>query len=282
MSEALDLNLVGQDLPETTSHYSPHDCALYALSVGAQDLRYTWEEHPQFAPLPSMAVLAPTSLVFDGLRSLRANFQTLVHGAQSITLHRPLPPEAVLRTRGRITQLLDKGKSAVALFETQTYEQGVPEATGPLFSTRWSIFMRGQGGFGGARGEAEALPERTSEAPIAQIAAPTRPDQALLYRLNGDTNPLHVDPQLAERAGFKAPILHGLCTYGFAVDAALKALAEGDGAQLERFSARFANVVYPGETLTTTLWPCAAPKTYALEVQADGRTVLDQGVLVLR
>lgn len=286
MSLPLKLDRVGQPLPVTRHTLTPRDCALYALGVGSSALVHVWEAHPDFAAVPAMAVLPATKLVMDGLVAIDADYRTLVHGAQRITLHRPLPTQGELLTHGRIAEIQDKGKGAVVLFETETFEVAAGSDTpeGPaLFSTRWSIFCRTQGGFGGSRGEKEVLPEALPEAaPIAEITEATRPEQALLYRLNGDTNPLHVDPELAAKVGFKAPILHGLCTYGYAVRAAVNAAAMGDGRRLAAFSARFADVVYPGETLTTTVRPTADALTFVLEVRADGRVVLDQGVVTLR
>jgi acyl dehydratase len=285
MSQALKLDRVGQPLPETRFTLSPRDCALYALGVGSSALPQVWEAHPAFAAVPAMAVLPATKLVMDGLVAIDADYRTLVHGAQRITLHRPLPTSGHLLTRGRIVEIQDKGKGAVVLFETETYQvEADGEPTGDaLFSTRWSIFCRTQGGFGGSRGEKETLPEALPDAPpVAEITEATRPDQALLYRLNGDTNPLHVDPDLAAKVGFKAPILHGLCTYGYAVRAAVDAVAGGDGSRLAGFSARFADVVYPGEVLTTTVRATADALIFVLDVRADGRNVLDQGVVTLR
>lgn len=281
----LKLDLIGQPLPETLFEITPRDCALYALGVGSNALTQVWEAHPAFAAVPAMAVLPATKLVMDGLVTIDADYRTLVHGAQQIALHRPLPTAARLLTRGRIAEIQDKGKGAVVVFETDTFEAepGVEPTQSALFSTRWSIFCRTQGGFGGARGQKETLPEALADAPpVAEITESTRPDQALLYRLNGDTNPLHVDPELAAKVGFKAPILHGLCTYGYAVRAAVNAVADGDGSRLAAFSARFADVVYPGETLSTTVRRTADPLTFVLDVRADGRVVLDQGVVTLR
>ena len=298
----LKLHLTGQPLPETRFTYDWKDCALYALGVGATAggvdaaaLRLTWEADPAFAVVPSFAVLPATQMVMDGLRAIDADFRTLVHGAQHLELHRPLPrpvPHAVtLRTAGRIAEIQDKGKGAVVVFETETFEVGAEHpagaregaAEGPLFTTRWSIFCRTQGGFGGPRGEKATLPEALADAaPVAVVVEPTGADQALLYRLSGDHNPLHVDPALATRVGFARPILHGLCTYGYAVRAAVAAVAGGDGGRLAAFGARFADVVYPGEVLSTTVRPTAAADTFVLEVRAGDRVVLDQGVARVR
>ncbi|MCA9544445.1 MAG: MaoC family dehydratase N-terminal domain-containing protein, partial [Myxococcales bacterium] len=146
----LDLSLVGKPLPETTFTYDWQRTALYALGVGAGtgDLPYLFEKHPAFAVVPSFAVVPTTDMVMDGLRAANADFRKLVHGAQTITLHAPVPAEGTLTTTGRITEIQDKGKGAVVLFDTATHA-----ADGALlFETTWSIFCRGQGGFGGERG----------------------------------------------------------------------------------------------------------------------------------
>ncbi len=278
---ALLLTLVGQPLPETTFTYDWQRTALYALGVGAgtNDLPWLFEKHPAYAVLPSFAVVPTTDMVMDGLRAAGADFRKLVHGAQTITLHAPLPAAGTLTTRGQITEIQDKGKGAVVIFKTQT----VDPDDALLFETTWSIFCRGQGGFGGERGAApEQHPATEGSVPLVKVTVPTRPDQALLYRLSGDFNPLHVDPALATQVGFDGPILHGLCTYGFAVREVITHLCDGDASRLCAFAARFSNVVYPGDALTLVAHPTADPAVVALEVSVGDRVVLDQAWARLR
>lgn len=268
----LDLDPIGKPRPASTFEYDWRACATYALGVGASDLRWLWEDHPAFAALPSFAVIPTTALVFDALRAVRADFTRLVHGAQRLRLHRPLPTAGRLRTEGVVSAVHDKGKGAVVLVDTVSRD-----ADGPVFEARWSIFCRGQGGFGGERGVSRTPPDAVGE-PVLDVALPTRPEQALIYRLSGDLNPLHVDPALAAKAGFDRPILHGLCTYGFAARALVEGCCGGDPARLRALEARFSGVVFPGETLRVVATRSAAPGALRFEVRVGERVVLDHGV----
>ncbi len=269
----LDLNLVGEPRPAVVFDYDWRDCATYALGVGAgaDDLHLLWERHPAFAALPSFAVVPTTRLVFDALEAVGADFRRLVHGAQRIRMHRPLPTAGRLHTDGGIAAIHDKGKGAVVIIDTVT-----EDAEGPVFETRWSIFCRGQGGFGGARGSAAPLPEPV-EGPVLDVGLPTRPEQALLYRLSGDVNPLHVDPALAKKAGFERPILHGLCTFGFATRALIAGLAEGAPDRLKAIGARFSGVVLPGDALRVQAWRTGVVGTLRFEAHVGERRVLSHG-----
>jgi acyl dehydratase len=277
---ALDLSLVGQPLPETTHSYDWKDCVLYALGVGmgTDDLDYVWEAHPDFKVLPSFAVVPTLAPCFTALAAAGADLRTVVHGAQTIKLHAPLPKAATLRTAARISEIQDKGKGAVVIFDTETFDGDTL-----LFETSWSVFCRGQGGFGGERGARVALPKALEgAAPLAEITVQSRADQALLYRLSGDTNPLHINPDLATKVGFEAPILHGLCTYGFAVREAVAQLMGGDPSRLQRFSARFSQVVYPGDALVLKYLPTDATGVVVFEAWVGERKVLDSGVIEFR
>lgn len=277
----LNLDVVGQTLEAPVFEYDWKACATYALGIGAgpEALAYTWERHPDFRVYPSFAVVPTQPIVMDALTRVNADYQRLVHGAQRITLHRAIPTKGVLRSTGRITEVQDKGKGAVVLIATETTD-GAGE---PVFDTEWTIFCRGQGGFGGPRGANPELPEAAAGAePTFSVEMATTPVQALLYRLNGDLNPLHVDPALATKVGFERPILHGLCTYGFAVRAVVEQLCGGDSTRLRAFSARFSAAVYPGDTLTVRAVPATTAGTWLLEVNVGERTVLSHGVVELR
>lgn len=273
----LNLETVGEPF-EAAFTFDWSTVATYALGVGAgpDALHLTWEKHPKFATLPGFAVVPVTASVMRALVAIGADFDRLVHGAQGVVLHRAIPTSGELVTVARVTEVLDKGKGAVVVVETQTHQKGEPS---PLFDTRWSIFCRGQGGFGGSRGTRPVLPEPTSEQPQATMTAQTRPDQALIYRLSGDTNPLHVDPAQAAKAGFPRPILHGLCTYGFAIRAAIDAVGGGDPAALRAFSARFSGVVLPGDALTFRVFETAEPHLFRLDAAVGDRAVLSHGVV---
>lgn len=262
--------------------YDWSQCATYALGVGAgsDDLAYTWEGAPTFKVIPSFAVCPTLPIVSEALRDVGADLRTLVHGAQRITVHAAIASEGALHSRGRISAIYDKGKGAVVIVDTETTTaQGTP-----LFDTRWSIFCRGQGDFGGPRGERHVLPEAIADAaPLLDVTRQTRDDQALLYRLNGDLNPLHVDPATAERAGFRAPILHGLCTYGIATHTIVSQLCGDVPERLRSIQARFSSEVYPGDALRVTVLPTAQTRAdlavHRFTVAVGERVVLTDGVV---
>jgi acyl dehydratase len=253
---------IGAELPPIPVSWSFSDVLLYHLALGAgsnagdqldsKALRYTLENDLQV--LPTFAVIAPTLHETDApsldLPGCDINLAQVVHGAQEVHLHGPLPTNAEgLTLTRRISDVWDKGKAAVIWQEHEARD-----ASGNLvYSTRSSIFVKGEGGFGGSRGNAEpvVLPDRE---PDAVTTYTTTPQQALLYRLCGDRNPLHADPAFAELAGFPAPILHGLCTYGITARLVVDALLDGDVNRVRSFAARFAGVVFPGETIKVAAW----------------------------
>ena len=249
---------VGAELPEVTFSWTASDVALYHLAVGAardpldaDGLRYVDDAAPKV--LPTFATVAATfhatqapTVSFPGID---IDLAKVVHGSQQITAHRPLPPEGKATTHKRIVEVQDKGSAAVVISEGIT----VDETGEPLWTERSSIFAKGEGGFGGERGASSkvAYPDR---APDAILQVPTLPNQALLYRLCGDRNPLHSDPAFAAAAGFPRPILHGLCTYGSVCRAVVDGLLGGEVVAVADFSATFAGVVFPGETLDVAVW----------------------------
>ena len=272
----LDLSVVGQAFEPPSFEYDWQTCATYALGVGESALDYTWEGVESLKVVPSFAVVPTMPIVHKALHKIRADYQTLVHGAQTITLHSPIPPKGRLRNVGRVSEVQDKGKGAVVIIDTETFDA----AGTPLFDTSWSIFCRGQGGFGGERGQSVPLPDPMADSPLViDDDLHTLESQALLYRLSGDLNPLHVDPALATKVGFKAPILHGLCTYGFATCAVVRALCDGDPSRLKSFTARFSREVYPGDTLHVQALPSSQEGGYRLEVTVGERTVLSNGYI---
>ncbi|KNB52895.1 MaoC/PaaZ C-terminal domain-containing protein [Streptomyces caatingaensis] len=233
------------------------DVLLYHLGVGAgvpatdpAELRYVLED--RLHVLPSFATVAGGGMIAAGWTDtpgIEVDLAAVLHGGQSLTLHRPIPvrAEGVTQT-SRIAALHDKGKAAVVVLRTD-----VADADGPLWSGESRMFVRGEGGFGGERGASErpAPPDRE---PDVTVERPVREDQALLYRLSGDWNPLHADPEFAARAGFERPILHGLCTYGMALKAVVDTLLDGDPTRVRSYTTRFSGVVLPGETLRVRMW----------------------------
>lgn len=249
---------LGAELPVQEFTWTSSDVQLYHLGVGAGtrptdagELRYLRDDASQV--LPTFATVAANfhateapKVSFPGIDIDLAN---VVHGSQEVTVHRPIPANGSGTTRTRISELWDKGKAAVIVQEGET----VDADGNPLWTTRSSIFARGEGGFGGERGPSDKL-ELPDREPDAVIDAPVLPQQALLYRLCGDRNPLHSDPDFAIAAGFPAPILHGLCSYGIVAKTVVDAMLDGDTTRVAGFKARFAGVVFPGETLRVRVW----------------------------
>lgn len=274
---SLNLDVVGRTIEAPDFNYDWQAVATYALGIGAgpEALDYVWEGAEPMKVVPSFAVVPTMPIVMKALRDVGADFRKLVHGEQTILLHRPIAHEGTLHTTGRISNVWDKGKGAVVIIETETRDD-----RGPLFDTTWSIFCRGQGDFGGERGPTPNMPAPIADAvPALAVTAQTAPNQALVYRLSGDLNPLHVDPGLASNVGFEGPILHGLCTYGFATRAVVDVLCDGDPARLKRFQARFSDVVYPGDALQISALPSEEPGEYLLSVRVGDRTVLSHGIV---
>ena len=242
---------------KTRASWDEDDVILYHLGIGAgagkpvdpKELEYTYERNLKV--LPSFAVVP----VFSALGHLGAipgvsiNFALVLHGEQDVEIHRPIPPAAKIETTGRVAGLYDKGKAALIVLEVASSLEGGE----PLFTNRFSIFARGEGGFGGDSGPKPGN-EAPSRAPDAVVESSTVSHQALLYRLSGDKNPLHADPDFAKMGGFDTPILHGLCSYGIVCKAVVDRLLEGAVDRVARYQARFAGVVFPGETIVTSMW----------------------------
>jgi acyl dehydratase len=273
---------VGAPWSEATFSWTPSDVLLYHLALGAGadplsplELRYATEPDLQVLPTfgviaPSLRRTAPPAVSFPGIE---VDLAKVLHGQQEITVHRPLPVEATVTARTGITDVYDKGRAAVIVQESTVADS----AGDPLYTTRSTIFVRGEGGFGGSRGPSTTveLPDRD---PDFVVDTPTLPQQALLYRLCGDRNPLHSDPAFAAAAGFHRPILHGLCTYGIVCKAVVDGVLNGDVSQVAGFATKFAGVVYPGETLRTQVWQ--EDKRLLITTTAD-RPVLADTVLTL-
>jgi acyl dehydratase len=286
----IDPNAVGTQTGPKDSAWTDRDTLLYALGVGAglDELAFTTENSHGITQqvLPTYGVIACSQ--FQTLTKVgEVNWGKLVHGAQSVRLHRPLDPAGTLAVTGEVLDIQDKGEGRNAVITIGA--TGTDPASGDtVVETTSTVVIRGSGGFGGKPGSSPARPEFPDREPDVRTAETTRPDQALLYRLSGDRNPLHSDPWFAtEKAGFPRPILHGLCTYGYAGRALLHGLCDGDPARFAAMSARFTAPVLPGETLTTSMWRTgdgtAVFRTEAAGPDgADSRVVLDDGQLELR
>ncbi len=274
---------IGADLGSQPFSWSETDVLLYHLGIGATDLSYTLEG-PGLQVLPSFGVVAPTFHATDppplDLPGCDINLAQVVHGAQSIAVNGPLPTSGSATVRTRISEIWDKGKAAVI------WQEGVATApTGEeLWTTRSSMFVKGEGGWGGDRGQSQAV-EVPDRAPDTDTTYDVSPQQAMLYRLCGDRNPLHIDPDFAKTAGFPAPILHGLCSYGIVLRTLTDELLGGDATKVAGFGVKFAGVVFPGESIRVAGWRDDGRIIGSASIaggERDGAPVLGDVLLSLR
>ncbi len=249
---------IGAELAPAEFCWTSNDAQLYHLGLGAggdpmdkRELRYLTDNTPEVLPTfgnvaQSFHMTEPPAVKFPGID---IELSKVLHASEAVTIPGPIPPSGTGTAVTRFTEIWDKGKAAVIWSETTVTS---PEGT-LLWTQKRSIFARGEGGFGGDRGPSgsSAAPDR---APDLELSIPTSPAQALLYRMCGDRNPLHSDPNFAAAAGFPRPILHGLCTYGMTCKALVDNLLDGDVRGLKSYGARMAGVVFPGETLKASIW----------------------------
>jgi len=281
----LDHSLVGVPGEPQERSWTSTDALLYAVGVGAglgdplSELEFTTENCAGLRQqvLPTFGVLIAQGRQGRSLGDF--DRAMLVHAEQAFELHRPLPTEGTVRTVSTVTGIYDKGSGALV----ESENVAVDAATGePLVTSRGGTFIRGEGGFGGERGDSEPwqLPDRE---PDCQVVQQTRPEQALIYRLSGDRNPLHVDPEFAARGGFARPILHGLCTYGVTGRALLQALCNGNPTRFRAMSGRFSAPVLPGDSLVVSIWlDPAGDSALFRTARQDGTVVIDRGRVRLR
>ena len=268
----LDPKAVGLEGTPTERSWSQKDTLLYALGVGCgvNELEFTFEKNQ--VVLPTFAVIAGMGgIPFDKIGTF--DFRLLVHGEQAFEVFGPIPPAGKVRTTGRVAAIVDKGKAGLVTFECESKDA---ETGAVRFKNRMTAFIRGAGGFGGDPGPKAEPFEVPTRKPDHEVTYQTNPDQALIYRLSGDMNPLHADPELAKSVGFPKPILHGLCTYGFTGRALLAALCKNDVARFRSMEGRFSKPVYPGEAVTVKMW-VDGPTALFQTVNPAGDVVLDQG-----
>ncbi|MBU6297702.1 MAG: MaoC family dehydratase N-terminal domain-containing protein [Alphaproteobacteria bacterium] len=276
--EIMQLKSVGD-----TFRYTDREAILYALGVGfmrdpmnAQELKYVYENDLQTVPTFATVIgWGQATLARSGI-----NYLMVVHGEQRLTMHKPLPFEAEVIADERVAGAVDKGegKGALILMEKVIREKKTGDKLCTLGAT---IFARGDGGFSGPKEGApvpHAVPER---APDLEVACDTRPDQAFLYALSGDRNPLHRDPNIAKMAGYPRPILHGLCTYGTACRAVIASVCNYDAKKITNFDARFSAPVFPGETIVTEIWVDGSVVSFRCKLKERDAVVLNNGKCIL-
>jgi len=283
----IDLDVaLGAEFGNTEFSWSATNVQLYNLALGAgadpmdaRELSYVVDHTPQVLPTfgcvaASFNDVAPPKVSWPGIE---IDLAKILHASEKVSVPAPLPPSGSARAVSRIAGVWDKGKAAVVDLETTvTATDGTV-----LWTQQRSIFARGEGGFGGERGPSSpgGPPDR---APDHQVDIPVLPQQALLYRLCGDRNPLHSDPAFAAAAGFDQPILHGLCTYGMTCKAIVDTALDGNAGAVGSVGARFAGVVFPGETLRASIWSEADRLLATVTAPAREDAVVLSGVEVVR
>jgi acyl dehydratase len=274
---ALNPDAVGSKGEVAEVSWTSKDALLYAVGIGAgtDELAFTTENtngvdqvvFPTFPVVMGWGKGSPIGQIGS------FNPAMLVHGQQSVTLHRPIPVEGTATLQSEVVAMYDKGKAAVVVTETTATLDGEP-----LYTNSGSMFIRGEGGWGGERGPSGPQNEPPETAPDHSVTYQTSPDQALVYRLSGDRNPLHSDPSFAAMGGFDRPILHGLCTYGFTGRALLHTLCGSDPVRFHHIEGRFTSPVLPGEALTVDMWRIGDGEAVFV-TRVDDRPVIDQGLV---
>lgn len=253
---AINLDAVGKVFGPATVEYDRDDVILYALAIGAEpdELDFVYEK--DLKVLPTFAVIPVRDKRLNSTDALNLDYTKLLHGENRVEIFKPLPAQARLTATNTVKAIYDKGKGAVVVTEIEARD----EAGDLVFKNIPSVFVRGEGGFGGDRGPSGEKNVPPDRAPDATATMRTGAGQAQLYRLCGDKNILHVDPDFARLAGFDRPILHGLCTYGIVARAVLKNLLGNDPARVKAYEARFAGVVFPGDELRVEMWKVEADR----------------------
>lgn len=272
-------------MPASRNEWTQDQVILYHLGCGAgfqkptdpAELEYTYERNlkvlPSFGVIPVFGAMGG----IGGVPGIEINFALVLHGEQDLEIHRPIPTAAKVVNQPRIAGIYDKGKAALIITEVETSLENGEK----LFTNRFSIFARGEGGFGGDAGPkaGNLPPDRT---PDIVVETPTLPQQALIYRLSGDKNPLHADPDFAKLGGFDTPILHGLCSYGIVCKAVVDTLLEGKVDRVARYQARFAGVFFPGETMVTSMWKEGDQILVASHAKERGTPVISNCAVTVR
>ena len=279
-----------EQLIATTSNdlervYTDTESMLYAQSIGfgrdavdRKELAYVYEQGSPLQTVPTLSsAIVPDMFPPD----LGWDYSQVLHVEQRLQLYRPLPPAADLRLDKRVVDVFDRGPKRGALFLFEVEGRLAKDDT-VVFTQGATVLARGDGGFGGPSGSGPKPHRPPRREPDLSCDTPTRADQALLFRLNGDRNPLHADPDAAAAAGFSIPILHGLCTYGIACRAILKTICDYDHTLIEGFDARFSLPVLPGDTITTDMWQDGNIVSFQCSVKERDCVVIRNGKCTLK
>ena len=278
---------LGTAIAPFTTSWDADTVILYHLGIGAglnkatdpAELAYTYEQKlevlPSFGVVPAFQALV--SAVTGQVPGLAINPIMVLHGEQDLEVHKAIPTSGTVQHRPRVASLYDKGKAALITIEVESGPAG-----DPLFTNRFTIFARGEGGFGGDPNSPAPGNQPPDREPDAVAESPTMSHQALIYRLSGDKNPLHADPDFAKLGGFDTPILHGLCTYGLVCKAVVDTLLDGDVTAVARYQVRFAGVVFPGETVVTSMWREGDRIVLSATTKERGQPVLSNAAIWTR
>ena len=271
---ALNLDAIGKKIGPITRTYSWRDVIIYALGIGSGfgELSYVYEK--DLKVIPTFSIASIVQFFFEASRLANVNLSGVLHGGQELIFHSPIPTSGTMTTEGRITHFYDKKeKGAIVIGESDTYHSGGEK----LFTAIFNIFSRLDGGFGGSDAplRTASIPERKADMVVDALPSP---DQPLLYRLSGDVFELHVDPEFARKAGFEKPIMHGLCTLGYACRALMANLTPGKPEMVRRLNCRFTRPLYPGDPIETLVWKTAEGKAvWRTKNTKTGETVIDGG-----
>jgi acyl dehydratase len=272
----INLNFIGKKMDPVAFRYDQNTVILYALGIGAgvDELDFVYEK--DLKVFPTFAVIPLIPVLFPFMATAGLNLHAVLHGEQKIMMHESIPPSGILYSTATCESIYDKGdKGAVVNVGLETRnDKGTL-----LFENKSVIVDRSAGNFGGDRGpKGEKLDPPENVSPDFRVEQTVPVDQAALYRLSGDKNPLHIDPAFAGKAGFDRPILHGLCSFGYAGRAILKGIGVADPTRLKSYAVRFMNVVYPGDTLITEGWKLGSGRYVIRTTNQDGKTVLGNGL----
>ncbi len=266
---ALNLDTVGKVWGPYEFSYTERDLIIYALGIGftKENLEHVYEGAKDFKAFPTYGVILPSNAGVEAFLSTKANFAMVVHGEQGLEIQNPLPRNATISTTAILEGIYDKGSGALIVMRFDSKDKN-----GNPICTNWtSAFVRGAGGFGGAPQPKKDFPSIPQKNPDLVFDAPTGSNQAALYRLSGDRNPLHIDPAFAKAVGFKEPILHGLCTYGVTCRRFVQEVFKGDPGKMKSYSARFSSPVLPGETLQVKTWQVSPTSSSWRSLTPKGR-----------